>query len=165
MKILDQDDNIVEHPDLEKGRLIQESRQVTMRYEIIREEEGRYETVAEYPNGGKDVEWVVDVPEEGHWVAYDNYGKEIETDVLIPDDMPHELEVPAIDEWLRYIPYIEEELNEIAEQKARAEEAAIKKFEQEAFLDEAPNRLVQTEVSIEDLMDAIAELGVIVAGK
>ena len=27
-----------------------------------REEEGHYETVVEYPNGGKDVVWVVDKP-------------------------------------------------------------------------------------------------------
>lgn len=25
-------------------------------------EQGHYETVAEYPNGGKDIEWIIDVP-------------------------------------------------------------------------------------------------------
>ena len=35
------------------------------------EEVGHYETVAEYPNGGKDVEWVVDTPGSQHQEAYD----------------------------------------------------------------------------------------------
>ena len=37
------------------------------------EEQGHYETVAEYPNGGKDVEWVVDVPGVEAKDAWDEY--------------------------------------------------------------------------------------------
>lgn len=36
-------------------------------------EEGHYKTIAEYPNGGKDVEWVVDIPYVAHEDAYDEY--------------------------------------------------------------------------------------------
>lgn len=62
------------------------------------------------------------------------------------------------EEWVEYT---EEELAEFAAQ----EEAAVKKAEQEAFLEEAPERLDATEVSVEDLLNAIAELGAIVAGE
>lgn len=34
-------------------------------------EEGHYETIAEYPNGGKDVEWIVDVQGTEYKEAYD----------------------------------------------------------------------------------------------
>lgn len=36
-------------------------------------EEGHYEVIAEYPNGGKDVEWIVDVPAVEAKEAYDEY--------------------------------------------------------------------------------------------
>lgn len=37
------------------------------------EEQGHYETIAEYPNGGKDVEWVIDVQAVEAKEAYDEY--------------------------------------------------------------------------------------------
>lgn len=138
MRIIDQDGNPVESPDLDVGRLESESRPVVFRYEVTQHEQGHYETVAEYPNGGKEVEWVVGVPEVGRWVAYDENGAEVETDIEIPDDAPHEIEIPALDERLRYVPYTEEELAEIAERNAQAEAAAQKAEEQQAFLDSAP---------------------------
>lgn len=51
---------LLEECDLTKGQLIQDvlERIVPEKEEII--EEGHYETIAEYPNGGKDVVWVVD---------------------------------------------------------------------------------------------------------
>lgn len=139
MRIIDEQGEAVANPDLEKGKLVEEMRPVTHRYEITQQEQGHYETIAEYPNGGKDVEWVVDVPEEGRWVAYDEDGEEVETDLVVPDDAPHEIEIPSMDEWLRYVPYTEDELAEIAEQKAQAEAAAQKAEEQQAFLDSAPS--------------------------
>lgn len=36
-------------------------------------EEGHYEVIAEYPNGGKDVEWIVDTPAVDAKEAYDEY--------------------------------------------------------------------------------------------
>lgn len=138
MRIVDEQGAVVTDPDLEKGKLVQESQPVTFRYEITQHEQGHYETVAEYPNGGKDVEWVVEVPEKGHWVAYDEDGAEVETDMVVPDDAPHEIEISAMDEWLRYVPYTEDELAEMAEQRAQAEAAVQKAEEQQAFLDSAP---------------------------
>lgn len=60
------------------------------------EEQGHYETIAEYPNGGKDVEWVVDIPEVEEREAYDEY-----EDILV------------------FIPYTEEELENLREEKYR----------------------------------------------
>ena len=37
------------------------------------EEQGHYETIREYPNGGRDVEWIIDVPEVEAKEAYDEY--------------------------------------------------------------------------------------------
>lgn len=56
---------------LKTGRLVQE-RINTVFHEAVEsvEEVGHYETVAEYPNGGKDVEWVVDTPGQ---IARDAY--------------------------------------------------------------------------------------------
>lgn len=36
-------------------------------------ETGHYHTVASYPNGGKVVEWVIDIPEIKAQEAYDEY--------------------------------------------------------------------------------------------
>ena len=61
MKIIDESGNIVENSDLEKGYL--EPAKETVHHEAVEEvkEEFHYETIAEYPNGGKDVKKVVDV--------------------------------------------------------------------------------------------------------
>jgi hypothetical protein len=47
--------------DLEKGYLKHDTLEHTVPAVKGVEEKGHYETIAEYPNGGKDVKWVVDV--------------------------------------------------------------------------------------------------------
>ncbi len=61
MKTIDESGNIIENPDLEKGYL--EPAKETVHHEAIEgvEEQYHQETIAEYPNGGKDVEKVIDV--------------------------------------------------------------------------------------------------------
>lgn len=57
----------IEECDLEKGFLTEYTKEIF--HEAVREiaEQGHYEVIREYPNGGKDVEWVVDTPRvEGH---------------------------------------------------------------------------------------------------
>ncbi len=53
---------ILDDYDLSKGYLTEEI--ITKHKEEVQEvkEIGHWETIKEYPNGGKDVEWVVDVP-------------------------------------------------------------------------------------------------------
>lgn len=180
MRIIDEKGNLVSNPDLERGKLSQESRLITLRYEIAQPERGHYEVIAEYPNGGKDVEWIIDAPEKGSWKAYGEDGGEVETDVTVPDGAPRELAITEVEEYLRFVPYTEAELEEIARQKrleeaetakrARMEEASL--AEQKRLAQEAEARTVAVtgllegfdgSVSIEDIMDAIAELGALIA--
>lgn len=95
MKVYNQEKTeILENYDLEKGYLKADFIEIPEVEGV--EEQGHYETIKEYPNGGKDVKWVVDV--EG--VEYQPAHQE-------------EIEV--------YIPYTEEELAEEKKQ-ARIEE-------------------------------------------
>ena len=48
--------------DLSKGKLVDDTIKTIIPAIVGQEEVGHYETIAEYPNGGKDVEWVVDQP-------------------------------------------------------------------------------------------------------
>lgn len=51
---------LLEECDLTKGQLIQDTLETIVPEKEEITEEGHYETIAEYPNGGKDVVWVVD---------------------------------------------------------------------------------------------------------
>ena len=67
------------------------------------EEVGHYEVIAEYPNGGKDVAWIIDVPGTEAKEAWDEY-----------------------EDIQRYALYTEEELAaRDAEKKAKEEEAML----------------------------------------
>ena len=62
MKIYNKDKTqILENVDLNLGRLEPDTIEVFEPEVQGIEEQGHYEVVAEYPNGGKDVKWVVDV--------------------------------------------------------------------------------------------------------
>ena len=88
--------------DLTKGRMVE-------RIEIVHHDAvdgvsgvGHYETVAEYPNGGKDVIWVVDVPAILAVDAYDEE-KVTQTYVLYTPEELAEIEAnktPTLDERL-----------------------------------------------------------------
>lgn len=96
MKIIDSNGVEIANPDLTKGYLKQETQ--TVHHDAVEavEEVSHYETIAEYPNGGKDVRKVVDVPGVA---AQDAYDEEVEVQ--------------------RYIRYTTEEL--AAQEKARKE--------------------------------------------
>lgn len=63
MRILDGNNNVLgaDTVDPEAGRLVPDT--IIVEHPAVEAvaEQGYYVTVAEYPNGGKDVEWVVDV--------------------------------------------------------------------------------------------------------
>lgn len=88
MRIFDNNGIEIESPDLEKGYLKNDSLFI-MHHEEIKgvEEVGHYEVVAEYENGGQDVEWIVDTPGVEAKEAWDEY-----------------------EDILRYIPFTEIEL-------------------------------------------------------
>ena len=109
MDMYDEQGNPVTDYDPAKGRLEMQKR--IHHYEAVEavEEQGHWETVAEYPEtGGKDVQWVVDVPEVEAREAWD----EEET------------------YWL-YIPYTEEELAQMeADRNQPTPEERVKELEE-----------------------------------
>lgn len=48
--------------DLTKGKLVDDTITTTIQAVQGQEEVGHYEVVATYPNGGQDIEWIVDQP-------------------------------------------------------------------------------------------------------
>lgn len=101
MKILDKSGIEMESPDLTKGYL-KEERTLVKHHEAIEyvPDEGHWEIIREYPNGGKDAVFVADVPGVEPKEAWDEY-----------------------ETVLRYTPYTPEELAEIeANRKPTTEE-------------------------------------------
>ena len=101
MKILDETGAVVENPDLTLGYLTTSTEEVTHPAVEGVEEVSHYETVAEYPNGGRDVRKVIDVPG-------------------VPAQAAWTEQVPV----QRYIRYTEEELAAREKERQQAEEAA-----------------------------------------
>lgn len=91
--------------DLNKGHL-ELDKLFIRHHETVEEikEQWHYETIAEYPNGGKDVEKIIDVPYQAPQEAFDEY-----EDIYV------------------YIPYTYEELEELN----KPSELEILKREQE----------------------------------
>ena len=78
MRILDQNDNEIQPEDVDYrlGKL-SDDKIFIQHHDAVEavEEQGHYETLQEYPNGGKDVEWKVDVPgveAKEAWVDYED---------------------------------------------------------------------------------------------
>ena len=103
MKILDETGAVVENPDLTLGYLTADTEEITHPAVDGVEEQWHWETVTEYPNGGKDVQKIVDRPG-----------------------------VQAQEEWVeqvpiqKYIRYTAEEL--AAQEEARKKAEALKKL-------------------------------------
>ena len=91
MKVYNQDKTqILTEYDLEKGYLVSDKILVdTLPVQEEIKEQGHYETIREYPNGGKDVKWVVDVA-----------GQKARE------------ETPVYEDIQVYVPYTEEEIVE-----------------------------------------------------
>ena len=100
MRIFDENNVEIEKPNPELGYL-KENKLFIQHHEAIEaiEEQGHYEVIAVYPNGGKDVEWVVDVPGVEAQEAWDEY-----------------------EDVLRYVLYDEEQLAEMEVQRKAEEE-------------------------------------------
>ena len=135
MKIIDSNGNPIEAPDLTKGYLKPETQ--TIHHDAVAgvEEVSHYETIREYPNGGKDVKKVVDVKAVPAQEAYDE-----------------EVEVQ------RYVLYTAEELDAQAEAKKKAEEAAAAEAKKKAELEAVPGRMDALEAANDDLVLMMADL-------
>ena len=101
MKILDETGAVIESPDLTLGYLISGTEPVEHPAVAAVPETSHYETVAEYPGGGRDVRRVIDVPGVP--------GREAWTE-----------QVPV----QKYIRYTAEELAAQEEERKKAEEQA-----------------------------------------
>ena len=62
MKIIDEAGAVIENPDLTLGYLVNDTEPLEHPAVEGVEEVSHYETVAEYPNGGRDVRKVIDTP-------------------------------------------------------------------------------------------------------
>lgn len=96
MEIYNEKMERMDKPDLSRGYLRPDVRIV--RHDAVQgvPEQGHYEVAAEYENGGKDVEWVVDVPGVRAQEAWE-------------EEIPIRI----------YVPYTQEELDAVEEQKNR----------------------------------------------
>lgn len=95
MRIFDVNNNEIQSPDLALGYLLEEKIFISHHSAVEAvPEQWHYETIAEYPNGGKDVKKVVDVPGVEAKEGWDEY-----------------------ETIQRYMLYTEEELKEIENQK------------------------------------------------
>jgi hypothetical protein len=82
MRIFDINDNEINNPDLSLGYL-KDDKIFVKYHDAIEpvEEQWHYEIVAEYPNGGKDVEKVIDVvgvAAQEAWIEYEDIKRYIE---------------------------------------------------------------------------------------
>lgn len=73
-KIYNQDcteELLLENLDFSKGYLVDKEEIIFHEEEKGIEEKGHFETIREYPNGGKDVEWIVDEPKVPYKPAWE----------------------------------------------------------------------------------------------
>ena len=109
MEIYNENMELIDNPGLALGKFIPSTR--TVHHEAVEgvSEVWHYETIAEYPNGGKDVKKVVDVPGVQARDAWDE-------------------EIPI----LIYVPYTQEELDAIeAEKNKLTQEERIAALEEQ----------------------------------
>ena len=114
MRIFDENNNPIETYDSDRGYLIEDS--IFIAHHEATEaipEKGHWVVIAEYPNGGKDVDWIVDEPGVEAREAWDEY-----------------------ESILRYIAYSDEELaaRKAAEEEARKNSVEYRITEIEAML-------------------------------
>lgn len=130
MRILDQNDNEIQPEDVDYrlGKL-SDDKIFVQHHDAVEavEEQGHYETLREYPNGGKDVEWQVDTPGVEAKEAWDEY-----------------------EDIQRYTKFTAEELEANAEREAQA----VKQQEIQKAVMAAVPMLIQsmlTSMPVEDL--------------
>ena len=113
MKILDETGAVVENPDLTLGYLTDDTEEITHPAVEGVEEQWHWETVTEYPNGGRDVQKIVDLPG-----------------------------VDAQEEWVEQVP-IQKYIRYTAEELSAQEEARKKQQEREKLPDTVADLMQQ----------------------
>ena len=110
MRILDENNVEITSPDLSLGYLVQEEMFVA-HHEAVKavEEQWHYETVKVYPNGGKDVEKVIDVPGVEAKEAWDEY-ETIQRYIRYTDEELAEMEKNNQDNLLERVASVESDV-------------------------------------------------------
>lgn len=128
MKIIDENGLVVENPDLTAGYLAADTEAVEHPAQDAVEELSHYETVAEYPNGGKDVRKVID-----------------------------RAAVPAAPAWTEQLP-IQRYIRYTAEELARREKERQEARQQQEALDNLPQTLEALQKENEMLRQCLLEM-------
>ena len=110
MRIFDENNVEITSPDLSLGYLVQEEMFVA-HHEAVKavEEQWHYETVKVYPNGGKDVEKVIDVPGVEAKEAWDEY-ETIQRYIRYTDEELAEMEKNNQDNLLERVASVESDV-------------------------------------------------------
>lgn len=164
MNVFDSNMNYIESPNLERGYLTRKTAKLTWNYILESEEEGHYITLAEYPNGGKDVEWIVDVPEVGHWETKYEDGTLVDMEHYDGDEQPdeswdHTVEYATHWDYNLYTLYTSEELEEIKKEKEKEQlliqlgDLEQKMYESDAVV----MQIVEQQILGVEVMDADAQ--------
>lgn len=132
MKIIDENGSVVENPDLTAGYLAADTEAVEHPAQDAVEELSHYETVAEYPNGGKDVRKVID-----------------------------RAAVPAAPAWTEQLP-IQRYIRYTVEELARREKEQQEARQQQEALDKLPQTLEALKKENEMLKQCLLEMSEIV---
>lgn len=164
MNVFDSNMNYIESPNLERGYLTRKTAKLTWNYILESEEEGHYITLAEYPNGGKDVEWIVDVPEVGHWETKYEDGTLVDMEHYDGDEQPdeswdHTVEYTTHWDYNLYTLYTEEEVAQIEKEKEKEQllvrlgDLEQKMYESDAVV----MQIVEQQILGVEVMDADAQ--------
>lgn len=156
MVIFNENGIMIDNPDQNLGYIENKLMNVIHTY-IVDEPAVTHEVVIqEYPEtGGKDVEIVVDVPQQGHWETTDQNGKPIPEFDGDLTGFPRDVPVPNTWEYGVYIPYTEEEL----EQRAQDQEKLVQETEKrEEFMQNAPSQIEELEANQEDMILLMADI-------
>lgn len=132
MKIIDENGAVVENPDLTRGYLTDDTEEVTHPAVEGVEEQWHWETVTEYPNGGKDVQKIVDRPG-----------------------------VKAQEEWVEQVP-IQKYIRYTAEELAQREKEQQEAQQRQAALDKLPQTLEALQKENKMLKQCLMEMSEIV---
>lgn len=147
MIIVDENNIVIQDPDLELGELYEQAICITHTWVVDTPEETHDEIVKRYPNGGVVVATVVDAEEVGHWETLDDSGYDVNYEF---DLEGRQSESPIVDEFKYYIyhEYTQEELDSIAEQEANNERIAMERQEQKMLLSTLSSRLDEYDEAI-----------------
>lgn len=131
MIIYDENKNIIENPDLTLGHL--EPRQEIIHHPEISaiEDQYHYEVIATYPNGGKDIARIVDVPGRMYQPAYDE-----------------------IVDYLQYILYTQEELDALNHPEEEEEDDSNPIDDRLTALEEQNEMLMECVLEMSELLYA-----------